>query len=67
MTKADSDLIRWLLHDSGESRYQISRDTGVAQSTLSRIVSEETNIDNMSFGVASKLTDHAKKLKTNSQ
>lgn len=63
MTQADSELIRWLFSESGVTRYHISQETGVAQSTLSRIASNETAIENMSFGVASKLTQYARTLK----
>lgn len=60
--KADSELIYWLLNESGMTRYQISEASGVAQSTLSRIASYETHIDKMSFGVARKLTAVARQL-----
>lgn len=60
MAKADSRLITWLLHDSGVTRYKISKDIGISESTLSRIANGETPMDAVRFGYASKLTDYAR-------
>lgn len=63
MVRADSELIRWLLHDSGISRYQISKEVGITEATLSRITHGETPMDRVSFGYAHKLTEYARKVK----
>lgn len=64
LVEADSRLIHWLLHDSGVSRYHISKALGISESTLSRIVSGETSMDALRFGYARKLTDYARSLQT---
>ena len=61
--KADSKLIHWLLHDSKISKYQISKDTGISESTLSRIASGETKMDAVRFGFAHRLTEYAERRK----
>lgn len=62
ITVADSRLINWLLYESGISRYAISRDVDISESTLSRIVNGSTSIEHMRFGYAHKLTAYAKEL-----
>ena len=62
MAEADSRLITWLLHDSGVTRYKISKDIGISESTLSRIANGETPMDAVRFGYASKLTDYARSI-----
>lgn len=57
---ADSELIRWLLDDSGVSRYRISKDTGVSEGTLSRIHSGNVELDSIRFGYAKRLTTYAR-------
>lgn len=59
MATADSGLITWLFEDSGISRYQISKDTGIPESTLSRIAGGVTTMDVVSFGIAARLTGYA--------
>lgn len=59
-TEADSRLIHWLLHESGLSRYYISKEIGISESTLSRIASGDTPIDSVRFGSAHKITDYAR-------
>lgn len=61
--KADSNLIEWLLHESGVSRYKISKDIDISESTLSRIANGETALDAIRFGLAHKLTDYARDIK----
>lgn len=63
-SRADSQLISWLLHESGVSRYKISKDTGITESTLSRLVHGQTHIKNMQFGYAVHLTEYARNLKS---
>ncbi|MGH7178505.1 MAG: helix-turn-helix domain-containing protein [Tepidisphaeraceae bacterium] len=40
-----SDQLRAAIEESGESRYEISKQTGINQSILSRFVRGETNLD----------------------
>lgn len=61
--RADSELIHWLLHDSGISRYQISKALNISESTLSRLASGETPMDSIRFGYAMRLTTHAEAVK----
>ncbi|MCC2252727.1 hypothetical protein JUJ52_22660 [Virgibacillus sp. AGTR] len=63
MTDADSRLIEWLFHESNITRYKISKDVGISESTLSRIASGETPIDAVRFGYARKLTEYARLVK----
>lgn len=58
---ADSELIRWLLEDSGISRYRISKDTGVSETTLSRLNSGDIQLDSIRYGFAKALTGYARK------
>ncbi|WP_078598410.1 helix-turn-helix domain-containing protein [Evansella clarkii] len=64
MAEADSRLIEWLLHDSGVSRYKISKDVGISESTLSRIAKGETPMDVVRFGYARKLTEYARSIQS---
>jgi len=61
--EADSRLIHWLLHESGETRYAISKAIGISESTLSRIASGETPMNAVRFGFAHKLTEYARTIK----
>lgn len=63
MAKADSNLVYWLLHDSGLSKYKISKDVGISEPTLSRIVNGKTPLKEVKFGFAHKLTEYALKVK----
>lgn len=60
---ADAEHIRWLLEESGISRYKISKDIGMSESMLSRLSRDEISIDSIRFGYASKLTAYAVKAK----
>lgn len=62
VTEADSRLINWLLYESGESRYSISKMVDISESTLSRIVNGETTLEQIRFGYAHRLTEYAKQL-----
>ncbi|MGX1195713.1 hypothetical protein [Metabacillus sp. SLBN-84] len=64
MVDADSRLIDWLFHESGISRYKISKDLGIAESTLSRIANGHTPIEAVRFGLAHQLTEYARSKKT---
>lgn len=59
--KADSALIEWLIHESGISRYAISKATGIGQATLSDLATGKTSIPKMTLGNAIKLTEYASK------
>lgn len=50
--------IEKLLFESGESMYKISKETGIAQTTLSRFVRKESDIENMSLKNAMKLNEY---------
>ena len=58
--KADSKKIKWLLDNF--SQYEISKATGVAQSSLSNTKLGIRKIENLSLKVASKLTEYAEEL-----
>jgi transcriptional regulator with XRE-family HTH domain len=66
MVEADSRLITWLLHESGITRYKISKDIGISESTLSRIANGETPMEAVRFGYASKLTKYARSIQPSS-
>ncbi|MEJ8777614.1 hypothetical protein [Pseudogracilibacillus sp. ICA-222130] len=51
-----------LLFDSGLSNYKISKDTGIAQTTLGRFTTKKSDIDNMSLGNAIKLNEYYSRL-----
>lgn len=59
---ADSALIRWLLEDSGVSRYKISKDLGMSESMLSRLARDEISINSIRFGYAKDLTTYARRV-----
>lgn len=61
--RADEQLIYWLLHESNVTRYRISKDTGITQSTLSRLYNGITSVERMRLGHAITLTNYAKSLK----
>lgn len=58
--KADAKKIKWLLDN--ETQYSIAKETGVAQPKLSRIKSGDIKIKNITFEVASILTEYAEKV-----
>ena len=51
------DNIYKLLFESGLTNYQISKKTGIAQTTLSRFTRKESDIENMSLKNALKLNE----------
>ncbi|MEK4529805.1 hypothetical protein NST38_30845 [Paenibacillus sp. FSL H8-0104] len=59
---ADSQLIDWLLNQSGVSCYQISKKSKIGESTLSRISNGETSMHSIRFGTAIKLTEYARRI-----
>ncbi len=61
--KADKEKIEWLLEN--ETQYRISKETGVAQQTLSNLVIGKRKIENLTLKVASQLTNYAEKLQKN--
>lgn len=60
--KAELLKIKWILNDSGLSRYQISKATGIHQTTLANLVEEKSLIENLSFKNAAALTEYAEKI-----
>ncbi|WP_446457738.1 hypothetical protein [Tuanshanicoccus yangjingiae] len=58
--KVDANLIAWLLET--ETQYKIHKETGVAQSTLSGLLSGKRKIENLTIAIGSKLTEYAAKL-----
>ena len=58
------DNIYKLLFESGLTNYQISKKTGIAQTTLSRFTRKESDIENMSLKNALKLNELWEDLKT---
>lgn len=62
--QADSELIHWLLHKSNCSRSDISKATGVSESTLSRIADGSSSMERVLFGSAYRLTDYARRLQS---
>lgn len=63
--KADSEKIEWLLDNV--TQYRIAKETTVNQSVLSRIKSGERKIENLSFTVASELTEYADRILASSR
>ena len=61
--KADSLTIKWLINDSGISRYQISKETGIHITTLTNLVEGKSRIENLSFKNAASLTEYVEKIK----
>lgn len=59
--KADSITIKWLINDSGISRYEISKATGVTEMTLSRLTNGVSKIENLPLKTAAALTEYAEK------
>lgn len=63
-TRADSQLIMWLLTDSGVSRYRIAKDIGISEATISRVARGETTVQSIRFGTAQKLSAYAENIQT---
>lgn len=61
--QADKQLIEWLLNDSGQTVSGIAKGSEVAYMTVSDLKNRKSNIDKMSFEIASKLTIYAKTIK----
>lgn len=59
--QANKKDIEWLLENV--TQYRIAKETGVSQSQLSRLKSGKIDIGNITFEVAGKLTEYAKKIK----
>jgi len=56
--------IKELLESEKISNYQISKNTGIAQTTLSRFARSESDIGNMSLDNALKLNEYYNQLKS---
>lgn len=59
--------IKFLLKESGLTNYQISKETGIAQTVLGRYTSGNAEIDNMTLGNATKLYEYYLKLEGENQ
>ena len=59
----DSDIIHWLLFDSGRTPHRIGTDLKISISNLYQIKSGKRSINNLSLENASKLTSYAIKLR----
>lgn len=57
--RVDTEKIEWLLNNA--TQYNISKNTGVAQATISNIVNGKRELKNLTIEVGAKLTDYAKK------
>lgn len=59
--RVDTDKIEWLLKNA--TQYNISKNTGVAQATISNIINGKRELKNLTIEVGSKLTEYAEQLK----
>ena len=59
---ANGQQIKWLIFDSDQTPYKIAKETGVPDGNLYLVKSGKRSIENLSFSVASKLTEYAIKL-----
>ena len=59
----DSDLIHWLLFDSGRTPHRVGSDLKISISNLYQIKSGKRSINNLSLESASKLTEYAIKVR----
>ena len=59
----DSERIKWLLFDSGQTPHRIGSDIKISISNLYQIKRGERSISNLSLESASKLTEYAIKLR----
>lgn len=59
--KVDTEKIEWLLENA--TQYNISKNTGVAQATISNIINGKRVLKNLTIEVGSKLTKYAEQLK----
>lgn len=67
MLKADEELIKWLLFDSGITRYRISKDTGIPSNTLSDLATGKSKLESIKFVTAAKITEYAEANKPNDE
>lgn len=58
--EANSKDIEWILENA--TQYMISKETNVPQSKISRLKNGKIKMENLTFEVASILTDFSKKL-----
>ena len=58
--KVDTEKIEWLLKNA--TQYNISKNTGVAQATISNIINGKRELKNSTIEVGSKLTEYADQL-----
>nr|DAT00504.1 MAG TPA: DNA-binding protein [Caudoviricetes sp.] len=58
--KVDTEKIEWLLKNA--TQYNISKNTGVAQATISNIINGKRELKNLTIEVGSKLTEYADQL-----
>ena len=58
--KVDTEKIDWLLKNA--TQYNISKNTGVAQATISNIINGKRALKNLTIEVGSKLTKYADQL-----
>ena len=59
--KVDTDKIEWLFKNA--TQYNIAKNTGVAQATISNIINGKRELKNLTIEVGSKLTEYAEQLK----
>lgn len=59
----NSDMIHWLLFDSGKTPHRIGTDLKISISNLYQIKSGKRSINNLSLENASKLTSYAIKVR----
>lgn len=58
--KVDTEKIEWLLKNA--TQYNISKNTGVAQATISNIINGKRSLKNLTIEVGSILTEYAEQL-----
>jgi hypothetical protein len=58
--RVDTEKIEWLLKNA--TQYNISKNTGVAQATISNIINGKRELKNLTIEVGSKLTEYADQL-----
>lgn len=58
--KVDTEKIEWLLENV--TQYRISKDTGVAQATISNVINGKRKLKNLTIEVGAKLTAYAEQL-----
>lgn len=58
--KVDTKKIEWLLKNA--TQYDIAKNTGVAQPTISNIINGKRALKNLTIEVGSKLTEYAEHL-----